>query len=74
MSNKDRIEYIYIIIKKYKHMFWFLFALVILVGCAVAWLAEFFQQMKTSEYEEVRMMYWFLVVAFWVTILIWIIK
>lgn len=52
-------------------MFWVLFIAIIFIGCAVVWLAEFFQQMKTSEYEEVRMIYWFLVIAFWVTILVW---
>jgi hypothetical protein len=53
-------------------MFWFLFAVVILMGCAVAWLAEFFQQMKTSEYEIIRVIYWFLVTMFWISILVWL--
>ena len=58
--------------KKYKHMFWFLFVVVILTGCALAWLADLFQQMKNSEYEAVRIMYWFLVTVFWILILIWL--
>jgi hypothetical protein len=53
-------------------MFWVLFAVVILIGCAIAWLAEFFQQMKESEYEAVRVIYWFLVTAFWISVLIWL--
>lgn len=51
-------------------MFWVIFAVVILIGCAIAWLAEFFQQMKESEYEAVRVIYWFLVTAFWIIVLI----
>ena len=53
-------------------MFWILFVALIFIGCAVAWLAEFFQQMKTSEYEAVRVAYWTLVVMFWVSIIIWL--
>ena len=53
-------------------MFWFLFVALIFIGCAVGWLAEFFQQMKTSEYEAVRVAYWVLVVMFWVSIIIWL--
>ena len=53
-------------------MFWVLFVALIFIGCAIAWLAEFFQQMKESEYEAVRVMYWFLVTAFWITILVWV--
>jgi hypothetical protein len=53
-------------------MFWFLFVALIFIGCAVAWLAEFFQQMKESEYEAVRVAYWFLVVIFWISIIIWL--
>lgn len=52
-------------------MFWFLFAVVIIIGCIAAWIAEFFQQMKNSEYEIVRVIYWTFVVIFWVSILIW---
>ena len=53
-------------------MFWFLFAVVILIGCIAAWIADFFQQMKNSEYEIVRVIYWFFVTMFWITALIWI--
>ena len=53
-------------------MFWILFLALIFLGCAASWLVDFFQQMKTSEYEAVRVMYWFLVTAFWVLILIWL--
>ena len=53
-------------------MFWILFVALIFIGCAVAWLAEFFQQMKTSEYEAVRVAYWVLVVMFWISIVIWL--
>lgn len=59
-------------IKNTTHMFWFLFAVVILIGCMIAWIADFFQQMKNSEYEIVRVIYWFFVVMFWITALIWI--
>jgi uncharacterized membrane protein len=53
-------------------MFWFLFAVVILIGCMIAWIAESLEQMKTSEYEIVRVIYWFLITAFWITILVWV--
>jgi len=53
-------------------MFWFLFAVVILIGCMIAWIADFFEQMKNSEYEIVRVIYWFFVTMFWITALVWI--
>lgn len=53
-------------------MFWVLFAIVILVGCAISWLADLFQQMKNSEFEIIRVIYWVLVIATWISILIWI--
>jgi len=59
-------------IKNTTHMFWFLFAVVILIGCIAAWIADFFQQMKNSEYEIVRIIYWSFVAIFWVSVLIWI--
>lgn len=59
-------------IKNTTHMFWFLFAVVIVIGCVAAWIAEFFQQMKNSEYEMVRVIYWTFVVIFWVSVLIWL--
>jgi len=59
-------------IKNPTHMFWFLFVVVIVIGCIAAWIAEFFQQMKNSEYEIVRVAYWTFVVIFWVSVLIWI--
>jgi hypothetical protein len=53
-------------------MFWILFIIVLIIGCSLAWLVDFFQQMKTSEYEIVRVIYWFLATAFWVLVLIWL--
>ena len=53
-------------------MFWIVFAIVIIVGCTAVWVADFFQQMKNSEYEVVRVAYWGLVTAFWITFLVWI--
>ena len=53
-------------------MFWVLFVIVVIIGCSLAWLVDLFQQMKTSEYEAVRIAYWFLVTAFWILILIWL--
>jgi hypothetical protein len=53
-------------------MFWILFIVFIFIGCAISWLVDFFQQMKTSEYEAVRVMYWFLVTAFWITFMVWV--
>ena len=50
----------------------FLFVVVIIIGCMIAWLAEFFQQMKESEYEMVRILYWILVSTFWISVLIWL--
>jgi formate-dependent nitrite reductase membrane component NrfD len=53
-------------------MFWILFVIVLIIGCSLAWLVDFFQQMKNSEYEIVRVAYWGLVTAFWITFLVWI--
>lgn len=53
-------------------MFWIIFAIVIIVACVAAWVADFFQQMKNSEYEIVRVIYWFLVTALWITALVWL--
>lgn len=55
-------------------MFWIVFAIVIIIGCTAAWLVDFFQQMKTSEYEVVRVFYWVVVVLFWISVLLWIIN
>ena len=53
-------------------MFWFLFGFFILVAAAIGFVAVFFEQMKESEYEFVRIMYWVFVVCFWVYIFVWI--
>ena len=53
-------------------MFWIVFAIVIIIACVAAWIADFFQQMKTSEFEIVRVIYWLLVTAFWITALVWL--
>jgi len=53
-------------------MFWFLFGVFILVAAAIGFVADFFEQMKESEYEIVRIMYWIFVVSFWVYIFVWI--
>jgi len=55
-------------------MFWFLFIFFILVGCVLAYIADFFEQMKTSEYEIVRIIYWIFVVCIWGFILVWLIN
>ena len=52
-------------------MFWILFIIVLIIGCSLAYIADLFEQMKTSEYEFVRVAYWILITVFWITILIW---
>ena len=53
-------------------MFWILFMVFIFIGCAISWVVEFFQQMKESEYEIVRILYWILVSTFWITFMVWV--
>jgi len=55
-------------------MFWTLFVFFILIGCVFAYIFDLFEQMKTSEYEIVRIIYWILVVSFWVYVLVWLIN
>jgi uncharacterized membrane protein len=55
-------------------MFWFLFIFFILIASLIGFVADFFEQMKESEYEIVRIIYWILVVSFWVYVLIWLIN
>jgi hypothetical protein len=52
-------------------MFWILFIIVLIIGCSLAYVVDLFEQMKNSEYEIVRVVYWILITAFWITILIW---
>jgi hypothetical protein len=54
-------------------MFWFLFIIFILIAAIIGFIAEFFEQMKESEYEFVRIIYWIFVVSFWIWILSWLI-
>jgi hypothetical protein len=56
------------------NMFWFLFIFFILVAAGIGFVADFFEQMKESEYEIVRIIYWILVVSFWVYIFVWLIN
>jgi hypothetical protein len=53
-------------------MFWFLFIVFILIGCVIAYFVDLFEQMKTSEYEIVRAIYWILVVAIFIFLFNWI--
>jgi hypothetical protein len=55
-------------------MFWFLFIFFILIAASIGFVADFFEQMKESEYELVRIIYWILVVSFWVYIFVWLIN
>jgi hypothetical protein len=55
-------------------MFWFLFGVFILIAAGIGFVADFFEQMKESEYELVRIIYWIFVVSFWGYILIWLIN
>ena len=60
------------IIKKYKHMFWILFAIFVFIGCAIAYVVDFFNQLQTSEYEIVRVIYWALKIALFIALIVWI--
>jgi hypothetical protein len=53
-------------------MFWFLFFVFIMIFGIIGFVADFFEQMKESEYEVVRIIYWFFVVIFWVIVLAWL--
>ena len=55
-------------------MFWFLFIFFILVAAGIGLAFEFFEQMKDSEYEIVRILYWVLVASFWIYIFVWLIN
>jgi hypothetical protein len=55
-------------------MFWILFIFFILIAAVLGYIFEFFEQMKTSEYEIVRIIYWIFVVTVWIAILYWIIN
>jgi hypothetical protein len=55
-------------------MFWFLFGFFILIAALIGFVSEFFEQMKTSEYEIVRIIYWIFVIVVWVSIFIWLIN
>ena len=60
------------IIKKYKHMFWILFAIFVFIGCAFAYVVDFFDKMLLSEYEIVRILYWVLKIALFIALIVWI--
>jgi len=62
------------IIKKYKHMFWIFFVIFIFIGCSIAYVVDLFEQMKTSEYEIVRIIYWILTAAFFIAVASWVLS
>ena len=62
------------IIKKYKHMFWIFFVIFVAIGCSIAYVVDLFEQMKTSEYEIVRVLYWILTAAFFIAVVSWVLS
>jgi hypothetical protein len=62
------------IIKKYKHMFWIFFVIFIFIGCSIAYVVDLFEQMKTSEYEIVRIIYWVLTITFFIAAFTWVLS
>ena len=62
------------IIKKYKHMFWIFFVIFIFIGCSIVYVVDLFEQMKTSEYEIVRIIYWILTAAFFIAVASWVLS
>jgi hypothetical protein len=62
------------IIKKYKHMFWIFFVIFIFIGCSIAYVVDLFEQMKTSEYEIVRIIYWVLTIMFFIATFTWVLS
>ena len=53
-------------------MFWILFAIFVFIGCIIAYVVDFFNQLQTSEYEIIRVFYWVLKIALFITLIVWI--
>jgi len=62
------------IIKKYKHMFWIIFVIILFFIWLGTSILEFFEQMKESEYEIVRAFYWIMVVGLWISAIVWVLS
>ena len=62
------------IIKKYKHMFWIIFIIILFFIWLGTSILEFFEQMKESEYEIVRLFYWTMVAGLWISAIIWVLN
>ena len=62
------------IIKKYKHMFWIIFIIILFFIWLGTSILEFFEQMKESEYEIVRAFYWIMVVGLWISAIVWVLS
>jgi Kef-type K+ transport system membrane component KefB len=55
-------------------MFWIVFIIILFFIWLGASILEFFEQMKESEYEIVRIIYWVFVVGVWLSTLIWVLS
>ena len=62
------------IIKKYKHMFWIIFVIILFFIWLGTSILEFFEQMKESEYEIVRAFYWIMVIGLWISAIVWVLN
>ena len=53
-------------------MIWvYLIIAIVIIGVG-GMILEFFEQMKTSEYEIVRLFYWIFVTVFWILVFTWL--
>ena len=55
-------------------MFWIIFIIILFFIWVGTSILEFFEQMKESEYEIIRIIYWIFVVGVWVSLLIWVLS
>lgn len=55
-------------------MFWILFVIVLIIGCSLAYVVDLFEQMKNSEYEIVRILYWILTAVFFIAVASWVLS
>jgi hypothetical protein len=55
-------------------MFWIIFIIILFFIWVGTSILEFFEQMKESEYEIIRIIYWIFVVGVWVSLLIWVLN
>lgn len=53
-------------------MFWILFAIFVFIGCSIAYVVDFFDQMQLSEFKLVRVLYWALKIALFIALIVWI--